>query len=1057
MDGRGVDGALLPDAPLPDYARIWGGPGLRWALLSELPNEYDRRISTTAIFVIPKYTEVGRSSPRFVVARSCARCKTAGQQCCRSIPCTRCVQLGAPCMVTEPGLEELPVIPLLPPSSGDALKGTKRKRAPKLGEKKAKERRVVSAPAAQSCVPQPPFDFDSVPNGGIRAAASVNPVDASVIKGKRGRPRKSLDSLKTTVMQTDTQKKAEDIQKDRSKMDGGTVRRKRMELVTERTKSCDSGWTVTAPSTLVATYSSTPKPLSAGLPHIWADSKEDVLTVLPNLAESLNGVSWVNSASPTLLLDGPFRPGDTWINDKIEICMIREHVFAPPQQPSTPAANGVDADLVLLQDVDGFEDSQSSSLSYFHPTARLLQRGLYSSCSTIPELDCNYTQVFSEDPVGSAAPPLLPQHDAVQFVEPCFTPRDSSSLSQESLPAWLDPSIFRSLSNEPAPLHSPPPPPWPYASNTSLIDTLHPSTYYESSVDHAHNFRPPNTDLSLLSQASPTSSIEQLHYSPPLISNVEQWQEPVYHPLDDSGQGPSNATPPFISSDPPGPSVVHESPKAEDPVVSDDSLPQPLPSDILVLLECQKQQMPISIIMSRDCSLAPFSLPEQYGCVFLGFFHVTAAVRSTGFSPFGSHSMRVCWKFVFEWIPGGESLDPERPSALKPWWTGPLPTTMNAEAVKSEEEDTVICHPYTLLPPYFTVAQTPDGTPLPLCSPNALTRKGWHCLSCGKLNVQRMLCVQDCGYCKASNGMTPINVVHVRNTFNLAPLALPWDRYPTRCVFASQHETRTGHKSFTYTLNTNATVTHLFTGNEHRLQELPSKLWMTLQKDVPLKWQSVNSALAAGPYYTFFSGRDQQPRRSPPMTVAPPGLDPCTCGWHSAPGCLVEAISFIQQLARERWSDNFSIDEITMLAWLTSGNRKSPTPLPAKSKKVGILCLGADVELTLMPQSGFKVESSGGTQLLQSTSYIPQNASKLEEDFDDCDPMDEDHEDASLAGLLRPPAPSPNGNIPLQREVVKKDDFLFLTLVHGDMVLLEGDNFNWSMRRTGMSIVTIAT
>lgn len=107
---------------------------------------------------------------------------------------------------------------------------------------------------------------------------------------------------------------------------------------------------------------------------------------------------------------------------------------------------------------------------------------------------------------------------------------------------------------------------------------------------------------------------------------------------------------------------------------------------------------------------------------------------------------------------------------------------------------------------------------------------------------------------QADNGMSPISVTHVRNMFNIAPVAFPWDRYPSAIVSCSSREdSTTGYKSFCYLIRDNATpvvgnvsVTHLFTGNESHLQEEPTKLWMDLQRDVPLVWQSVDTSLAAG-------------------------------------------------------------------------------------------------------------------------------------------------------------------------------------------------------------------
>ena len=103
--------------------------------------------------------------------------------------------------------------------------------------------------------------------------------------------------------------------------------------------------------------------------------------------------------------------------------------------------------------------------------------------------------------------------------------------------------------------------------------------------------------------------------------------------------------------------------------------------------------------------------------------------------------------------------------------------------------------------------------------------------------------------------MTPIRAAHVRNTFTMAPVTFPWDRYPKACVTLSEREeTTTGYKYISYHIHSSnphiaqkTLVTHLFTGNQAHLQQEPSELWLNMQKgDIPLAWQSVDRDLAAG-------------------------------------------------------------------------------------------------------------------------------------------------------------------------------------------------------------------
>ena len=131
---------------------------------------------------------------------------------------------------------------------------------------------------------------------------------------------------------------------------------------------------------------------------------------------------------------------------------------------------------------------------------------------------------------------------------------------------------------------------------------------------------------------------------------------------------------------------------------------------------------------------------------------------------------------------------------------------------------------------------------------------------------------------------------------------------------------------------------------------------------------------------------------------------------------------------------------------------QSPTPLPAKTRKIALLCLGADVELTLTPEGGFQTTTPETPLILQDDVAASQVIAAMppEDEFEPYDPMDDD--DAPIgAGLLQEAhgAEADVSTLPTQDDTplsqAKKDDVLFLTLAHGDGLLLEGDNFNVSI------------
>lgn len=88
---------------------------------------------------------------------------------------------------------------------------------------------------------------------------------------------------------------------------------------------------------------------------------------------------------------------------------------------------------------------------------------------------------------------------------------------------------------------------------------------------------------------------------------------------------------------------------------------------------------------------------------------------------------RARWHFKLRWVPGGENtrrIQPERP-----WWQPQVQPTG------------VELSPYVILPPQLRTDF--DRTADEIAS-EVTTRKGWHCTQCGRLNVQRLLCYQEC-------------------------------------------------------------------------------------------------------------------------------------------------------------------------------------------------------------------------------------------------------------------------------------------------------------------------
>lgn len=105
------------------------------------------------------------------------------------------------------------------------------------------------------------------------------------------------------------------------------------------------------------------------------------------------------------------------------------------------------------------------------------------------------------------------------------------------------------------------------------------------------------------------------------------------------------------------------------------------------------------------------------------------------------------WSFELNWTPGGDDPDALTPRSLLPWWMEDLSglSIQGADPAPSEDTtmfdmDVPVQHPYTLLPLHFFAPPSQSGG----------GATGWRCTSCGRLNIQRNLCVQRCGSCSVS-------------------------------------------------------------------------------------------------------------------------------------------------------------------------------------------------------------------------------------------------------------------------------------------------------------------
>ncbi|KAI0078727.1 hypothetical protein K474DRAFT_871446 [Panus rudis PR-1116 ss-1] len=865
------------------------------------------------------------------------------------------------------------------------------------------------------------------------------------------------------------------------------------------------------------------------IPRIWAKNKAELLQIMPELAHSVNGLCCEHTETPIMLLDGLFWPEDRWSDDgkQFTITMVRECII-PKVSVSDLRESGANTDpdmtytepssiMSLDNDVTVVDmdinmnsfDAEESSMELMTSDALLALGMLHDNPHKA--IARKYAQMADSSPLAELnaislddyiSPSSFNSVNVIATHGSFASPRVSStathsesqargltgafSLKNAGYPASLErndvlvsqvtwpSSVPNLLPSNPHPYvfsSSPSRPSLPTKVRDPPATVEAPSdrSYFRGSSLDSFEFEPydparRDSRTSLDSRAHVVADPVGTGQRPETATSTDSISS--YSPMDevvrnriirydnDTHQGHDNLDshpiPPTLAA-----STVPPTPLKPKPTISSD-----IPSEIRALLDAQKSLIPISIIASRDATILPFTVPEEQGCVFLGFFHVEstkAEVVSTisgNVDPAKLDLLRVSWVFTFSWTPGGE-VDYTKPQPMHPWWTSPP-----ASAKGGQDGDHVIKHPYSILPSHFTITPITldDGTPATVSE--ICTRPGWHCTTCGKLNVQDLFCHQTCSKCSAGNGMSPVGAIYVRNAYNVAPISFPWDRYPARVLTSVAGEPG-ALRTFTYAVSDSIVIKHLFTCNLKSLQGDATKLFREVQLGVELRWQGANNDLAQGPYYTYLLG----PAHATPDRRVP---------WDQAPPCVSSARELIQrqlQLCHDFTCDD-ELQEMDILAWRSSGKRKSNVPLPAKQKLIIFYCLGADVELTLIPRSGFPAYSQDERAVFPAVQDKPAhalpdiNSAASDPEYDPT--VEEDDPGAGLLAAVHAeearqiasdaPISSQTCNVPGRLHTPKtKTEDIFITLVHGDLLLLRGDDFDWSMHRTGMSIVMIGS
>ncbi|KAF8888100.1 hypothetical protein BD779DRAFT_1525594 [Infundibulicybe gibba] len=845
-------------------------------------------------------------------------------------------------------------------------------------------------------------------------------------------------------------------------------------------KPCQPGrpqWTFTPPAANIPGSSCSPT-LPPSRPRIWASHRPELLSTLPELAGSscVHGVSWLLSPAPLILLEGQTAWGDVSSDGlTMDIIMARDFECCT-------------ADIVQRTPPSAEDDAKAPITAPTGPEVHL--RGSERSSTpgrrfdhTTPLRDGRATDMRSASQPLFTCRPLAPAHELRNFTIPGGGQQPApvadgielghhtsgEDISPPVIYGGHEPGVIPSSWFSPSSINNPQPS--GILAGTSHIVGPMLCPEFDDSFSMKTDCRPlpPIGKVETPpghSDSGGSISVCQLQevsttHPHPVVPSMPHQEPPTTPSHPKRRRGVSETDDKSIAN---SASVDCNTP-ALDQAVSDGDrfekkVPAPIPPEIQTILDTYIHGLPIVIIANRE-HLPPqwnMRLPEEYAYVYLGYYQVIRVweeIGEVGFSKFrepelGIISGHVDWRFRCRWISGGEDWVGRENKHMSPWWIERSHTTAVPPNVTDSDQESsphyrtcrtkspnypnrhklfgTVYHPLIplhLIAPYGT--NTPD-TAFP---------RGWYCDTCGKINFQVMLRHRNCSssFCRTkppSLGFA-LGLATVRDPQDSLILFSPHNTYPPGVV-----ETTTkwddGSSTITYTAptaNVPLTVQHIFTCNIPILQEEPSGLFQAIQTDIKLSRSSGD----ASPYFACSVGLKKV-------------VDGVVYSWRSAPRCLNDVRDFLHFRGHaygEKDQTVSFINSLQIFAWVTSGTRRGTDLLDAKNHCVLILCLGGNTVLTVIPQS----------TLNKTEEQAPDPNSLNSMDIDDVGDEGLEGFANGPSGTSDEPSLTPVSTVPKKAAAGKRTErpAFSLGLVHGDSVVLHGDAFEYSIKRSGTGML----
>ncbi|KAF8159232.1 hypothetical protein B0H34DRAFT_702579 [Crassisporium funariophilum] len=516
----------------------------------------------------------------------------------------------------------------------------------------------------------------------------------------------------------------------------------------------------------------------------------------------------------------------------------------------------------------------------------------------------------------------------------------------------------------------------------------------------------------------------------------------------------------------------------------EEHVPSSIPEEVQVIVDSYLSGKPLNILISNRRFQDHWSLrlPANFGYVVLGYFRILGVqerrvpLSDAGSVNPGMMTGRVQWRFRLRWAAGGEEFimpECDKESLEYPWWS-PAPTASPSPPSSPMDIDSdnegVECeltfdttpryrqarlshhnyqwrhHPLRDL--YHSLVPSHLLLPYGLRQSDASFPKAWFCAVCGRMNYQVALRHRNCPslFCKDLPACKPyaIELAYLRDPQDNLPISLPYNTYPEPLT-AAQTIWEDGTRTLSCDIVDDGSVfmRHIFTRNLPAMQVEATRLLMKIQVEVEL----VRSIGDSTPYFKYSASGPKNHRSE------------TTPHWKDVPLCINHAKDWI--IHRSRWygeltDDQLSINHLMLLAWVTSGKGKGPEVIRAKKKCVVFHSFGCEIVMTATAlTTACAAVAVGKTERPNLDTLLPMEDIDLEEqDLGNgwVEAMEEKEEEPTEEAVSEDKEVAYK---PVSKKALKRS--LVITLVHGDVVVFYGDDFEYSIQRTGTSLLLIGS